>query len=126
MISDSQWEKAVEKLLEQTNNGNIRWKAIDSLKRDGIQGQAYVVSVAGRTIAVYEHQYKYYADEFAWEWKNTVAVEFVDENLELQWRWPASTIRWSLIDAIRFQVSNASRFIEEFLGAKSEGTPQHA
>ncbi len=115
MYSESQWEKAIKKLLDLTHSRKLEWTTLELLERDGIQGHAYVAAVQDRFIAVYEFQYKSYHDEDSWEWDNEVAIEFVDNNFNLEWRWPASPLRWRLLDEIRFQSSHASDFIEKFL-----------
>jgi hypothetical protein len=118
-MNDKEWEPVVEKLIEQTISGKVQWWPESKLDevRENVVGDGYCAEVMGRRIAAYEFRYKRYSDEDLWEWDEDVAVEFVDADCKLLWRWPGVSNRYRLVDAIRYQHANAKQFANEFLKA---------
>ncbi len=147
MASENEWARATEKLVEITNSGSLNWQIHPNLReqRDDIQGDPYFALVQTRFIAVYEFRFKFYTDEDSWEFRNEVAVEFIEMGgkLEYRWpstpkrsrstqrlfiemggkleyRWPSTPKRWVLLDAIRCVVSRAPQFLKNFLADDHE------
>ena len=117
MPTDQDWNAAVRKLLSLTEAGQVTWRRYQELpsKRENTQGEAFCTELQGRRIAVYEYRFRSYEDEDSWSWETEVGVEFVTFDGELEWRWPATSSRWELIDAIRGQVAGAPDFLRRFL-----------
>lgn len=126
----NRWEEAVAKLVRMTESGQISWQPTYKLhERRGhgaeIVGPAYVADVQGKRVAVYEFGYDEdeSSDSSSADWDSGVAMEFVDENFETEWVWPASGERWALLEAIRYRASGADRFLDAFLAEGSEKVP---
>jgi|GEM_PF-2290092 len=116
------WDRAVRKLIELTEAGSIRWETVPRLGGDrdrNLQqiGPAYVSTVNGRRIAVYEFQELSWVEELEkmMPGASKVAVEFVNEALEPIWKWPAPDFRWELLDSIRYQQADGNEFLKSFL-----------
>lgn len=123
MPTDQDWAPAVAKLVALTESRELTWDRFfhtPPRDHDIVGDTMFRANVQGRYIAVYEYRFKTYEDEDTWSWETEVAVEFVKSEGELQWRWPATSYRWALIDAIRAQVAGAPQFLEKFL---AEGKP---
>ncbi|HUT94347.1 MAG TPA: hypothetical protein VMY37_33110 [Thermoguttaceae bacterium] len=122
MPTDQDWAPAVQKLVALTESGKLTWERCYHAppRAHEIVGDMLRANVQGRYITVYEYRFKSYEDEDTWSWETEVAVEFVDSQGELQWRWPATSYRWALIDAIRAQLAGAPDFLRKFL---AEGKP---
>jgi hypothetical protein len=113
-----QWARAAEKLIQLTEDGKLNWitNRFPAILREDILGETiYSASVQGRWIAVYEYRYKDFSDSEEFSWCNDIAIEFVDFNGGLEWRWPTVHNRVQLLDAIRAKVCGANDFLKQFL-----------
>jgi len=121
MGSEDSWTRAVRKLVRLTESGEITWAPFPQLVstrkhlQEDIEGEPFCANVEGRPIAVYQYRFKRYEDEDTWSWESDVAVEFVNTDGQLEWRWPATAYRWELLEAVRGQVAGASHFLRSFL-----------
>src|SRR5436190_1140715 len=107
MSNEPNWDAAVGKLRQMTEDGTIEWVADSRVEgvREEVVAPGYHAEVSGRNVIVYEYRHKTYIYEDRYEWENEVAIEFVSGTLQLQYAWPEVGGRWQLLDAIRFQVS---------------------
>jgi hypothetical protein len=114
-----QWELATKRLIELTEAGKLGWRAVhpSNLLRHAelqILPPAFVAETSGKRILVFE--YKRDESEPLVGLSDTgVVIEFVNELDEPQWQWPAPTSRFELLDAIRYQFSDADLFLKSFL-----------
>jgi hypothetical protein len=117
MAVERDWTKAVKVLVEKTNNGNIRWSEghYPPDFRENAVGPVYKAVVGGRWLAVYEYSYKYYTDADEFEWRQQAAIEFVQEDGTLEWKWPETPLGWELLDAIRAQQAGAAHFYDQLV-----------
>jgi hypothetical protein len=84
--------------------------------RDDAHDQVYQGEAMGRLIVVYEFDYEEYDGENdRTRWTTDVAIEFVTLTGDVEYRWPRTSHRWLLLDAIRFVHSGADEFLEKFL-----------
>jgi hypothetical protein len=119
------WERATERLARLTVERRLEWESTyERMSRDDMRviEPVFMTTVNDRRVAVYEYQYQYFTDEDEWKWKNEVVVEFVhcvNGNWDLEYRWPQVAGRLQLLEAIRYQVSNADKFLKEFLAEES-------
>ena len=115
------WKRATERLARLTVESRLEWVPFYELKARGEEKitEPVFLTVNDRRVAVYEYRYRYFTDEEKWEWDNEVAIEFVNENLDLEYRWPQVAGRLQLLDVIRYQVSNADKFLKEFLAEEA-------
>ncbi|MGC4090881.1 MAG: hypothetical protein QM756_24015 [Polyangiaceae bacterium] len=109
---DERWTKVIEKLMSKTEQGKIEWSECGSSIRDNVIGIPYAADVENKHILIYEYQYKNYDDENDFYWASGVAVEFVDNQLNLAWRLPQTDNRRQLLEAVRRQASGADEFAE--------------
>jgi hypothetical protein len=116
---------AVEKLIELTRNGELRWRPSHELcrRRSGTNffGPAYIADVDGKQVAVFEYRFQNFTDVDEWHWDTGVTVEFVDQNYETEWVWPSPPGRFALLDAVRYQASEADDFLNRFLAKPTAG-----
>lgn len=132
----SQWEAARQRLTELTRSGQIEWSSHYDLSYeqefddDRIVGPIYVAQYANKMIAVYEYQTKVFTDEDRWNWESGVSVEFVEfdidgvtheQRLRRQWRWPETPGSRTLLEAIRYQSSQADDFLSQILAESPAG-----
>ena len=117
MPTDQDWAPAVKKLVALTESGKLTWDRFIGFppRAEEIVGDALSAFVQARRIAVYEYRFKSYQDEDTWSWETEVAIEFVTDSGDLEWRWPATRYRWLLMDAIRSQRAKAPEFLRDFL-----------
>ena len=113
------WEAAVNKLVGMTEDGLLRWAPNDLLRHlrpdMALIGDAYVATVNGKQVAIYEYRYKYFRDAKHRVWETGLRIEFITPNLEREWTWPATHSRFLLLETIRYGGSQANQFLERFL-----------
>ena len=126
------WKDAITRMISLTESGEIGWSLSTSIrsKRENVVGEVYTARYLEREIAVYEYRYKQYQSRAAtpmspiflheldpdrWFWANSVSVEFVTVNGEVDWRWPTTPNHFALLDAIRRQHSGADVFLRKLL-----------
>lgn len=110
-------DRVVSKLIKLTKAGKLSWheRPRFSDRPEKIVGKVYVASHQAKLIAVYQTKYKYYTDEFAWEWATATNIEFIDSDGQLEWTWPEAENADELLDAIRFANSDAQAFMDSFV-----------
>ena len=121
-----QWEEATRKLIRLTEAGELNWAndhALADRRQDDmpVVGPAYTAEASGKRISVFEVRNLHWdEDGHLLPWTGTnVVIEFVDENGETEWVWPSPKGRYELLEAIRYQQSNAGTFLESFLATES-------
>jgi len=121
MPNELEWTHAVQKLVNLTELGEVHWSVNSSLavKRENVHRDGFQALVDNHFIAVYEYRFRTFEDEDTWSWETDVAIEFVSIDGDPQWRWPATTNRWELLEAVRGSVVGANTFLRDFL---AEGT----
>lgn len=122
MPTDQDWAPAVKKLVALTESGKLTWERVTEFppRAEEIAGNAFCARVQDRWIAVFEYRFRDFTDEDTYVWETDVAIEFIDDERKVQWRWPATAYRWPLIHGIRSQLARAPEFLREFL---AEGKP---
>ena len=121
MPTEDNWNEAARRLTVLTELGAVSWddNRWSPTIRDGVVGDGvYGALYTNKWLMVYEYRYKAYIDEDRWDWQNDVAVEFVNEHGDLQWRWPKIPYRIRLLDAIRCKAAGADSFLKQLLRAK--------
>jgi hypothetical protein len=115
MKSDRDWSMAIRKLIVMTQEDQIHWSTISSVKRDSAVGPIYKTTTEGRAIAVYKYRYRYFTEHDEFEWNEDVAIEFVGIDGEWEWKWPGDPLASELLDAIMAQVAHAHEFFDRFV-----------
>jgi hypothetical protein len=113
------WDAAIDKLAELTERGDLEWDTVVNFHGRGEEvavPPVFEANVKGRKVRVYEYQYKHYTDADEWDWATELAIEFVDENGNLEYPWKGRLgSRLRLLDAIRYRTAQVGDFLEEFL-----------
>jgi hypothetical protein len=122
---EQRWDEAVGRLTEMTERGEIQWKEQRLSLRpmmDAFVGPQFVTEFDSRRIAVYEYSFPAENSDYGRYIDSRVVVEFVDEGGERVWVWPVSSgNRWELLEAVRFQVSQADGFLDALLRRAPSG-----
>jgi hypothetical protein len=118
MSDNKKWERVVAKLVEDTKAGATIWRREDNLsrRRQDVVGAAYVTSVAGKTVGIFESTYRHYTDEDEYETRNMVTVEFLGKDHVAEWTFPETNIHWKLLESVRYQAAGADDFAAALLG----------
>jgi hypothetical protein len=118
------WETAVEKMTAQTSANEVLWRVDgSSVVRLGHTGgrlipPAYVAQIGGRSVRVLEYEYEVWLDEDGPAIPNRdVAIQFLSSGGEAEWEFPEVLSRWKLLNAVRYQISDAGGFLASYLRA---------
>jgi hypothetical protein len=118
------WEAAVAKMAAQTSANEILWNVDgNSVIRLGNTGgrlipPAYVAQIGGRSVRVLEYEYEMWFGEDGPAIPNRdVAIQFLSDTGEAAWEFPEVLSRWKLLNAVRYQVSDAGGFLDSYLRA---------
>lgn len=120
----SKWDQAVQKLMELTNSGQLKWTAgcspadYPEFERENVVGLPYFASVAEQDLVIYEARVKTideYEDQLFW--KHFVAIESVTDRgvLQIAWQVGDEAALWDLLNAVRFHTSETRDFLEKLL-----------
>jgi len=124
------WEQAVRRLIDLTNDGKVEWTPLPNEFNFSpgtemrVLPPAFRGDVQGKSIVVYEYEYKYYTDADDWRFEYDVGLCFptyIDGGFRPEWTWPATRSRHELWNAIKFRQSGAGDFLEQFLGKTMVG-----
>jgi hypothetical protein len=105
------WDKVTEKLVGDTINGSIVWKASCILSRpqhETVLSPFYRANIAGHIVLVYEYVGRN---------RTNVAIEFITDGGICLFAWPVFgwTIERKLIQTIRSQIAKIDDFLKKFL-----------
>lgn len=83
----------ISKLIRLTQSDQIEWQRSDpphTPRKDSEEyiDFVYLVRVANETFRLSEYRYKYYSDEFEYNWESGVALEITDLQDRTIWRAP--------------------------------------
>jgi len=120
MSLSSKASRTVLKLNDLTKSGELVWKSwpypTDSLTgMEKITGNPYIASISEKRFRIYKYQVRNYTDEDTWDWLPRIRLEFVDENGNGGWQFPADDRIVDLMETILFKTSGASEFFDDFL-----------
>jgi hypothetical protein len=116
---ENEWDGIVEQLLELTRAGQIPWSffrpgtRIDSPEAD-VRGMVYEGSYIGRTLFVYEYEYKHWLDEDRAITETDVAIDLLAKHGHSTWRLPETEMRHLLLDEVRKRTAEADDFAQAF------------
>lgn len=115
--------KAVTCLIEQTQDGKLKWNACQPPNdiTEGKEGTVHIVYQTERDnklIRLYEYKDRVYTDEDVWHWDDRVALELSNEPKNAWWRFPRHSVIWDLLEAVKFKVAGADEFIDNLLLGK--------
>jgi len=120
MKEENKTAKAITLLLQQTQDGFLRWEA-HTPGEDLTQGTARLVETVyfaekeQQTLRLYSYRDRFYTDEEVWHWEDGVALELSDKKGISWWQFPGHPIIWDLLEAVRFKTAGADAFIDKLL-----------
>ncbi len=125
MIEPGKTEKFLQRLIVSTKSGKVRWTPEDppDAPRTGTEeyvGVVYTTTLSGRLFQLSEVRYRYYTDEDAFVWTDTVALEIVDWQGRVFWRFPHSREILDLLEVVQYAASDIEQLMDEVLADNSQ------
>lgn len=118
-------EGAIAKIIEETQTGKLKWRALDLRDRDEpipapggetrLQ-EAYLAKRGGRFLRIYTYLDKYYTEVDEWRWTDHLALDtaqYVDSGW---WTFPSSRLTGDLLRAVQYQVNDVGGLLDDLLG----------
>ena len=123
MKEENKTAKAITLLVQQTQDGVLRWEAHSPGKdltggTDIFIESVYLAEKEEQTLRLYSYKDRFYTDEDVWHWEDRVALELSDKRGVSWWRFPAHPVIWDLLEAVRFKTVGADTFIDKLLAEK--------
>jgi hypothetical protein len=124
MTEENKTTKALTLLLEQTQEGVLKWQAstlAEDLLSQGTNTVAKVMYVAEkdrRLLRLYPYRVRSYTDEDEWHWEDEVALEVSDPQKLSWWQFPKHPVIWDLLEAVKFKTADIDTFIDKLIAEK--------
>ena len=124
MTAPGKTTKAIGLLLEQTQEGVLKWR-VSRPGENVIEGSdrvvdlIYVADTGGRILRLYTYRSRSYTDEDVWHWEEGVALELSDPQKESWWEFPEHPVIWDLLEAVKFKTVGVDTFIDKLLRERS-------
>ena len=130
MTTDNgKWTVMVDQLVYETREKKLPWSNFRPGTRIGgpetadVKGLVYEATYLGRTLFVFEYEYRHYTDEDRFFTETDVAIELLAKNSSSRWRLPAAPKRYILLDEIRKLSAEADDFADEVMDHMYQGIP---
>lgn len=125
MTEENKTTKAITILLEQTQEGVLKWRVSgpgEDLTQgtDAIVDVMYVAEKEGRVLRLYPFQFRSYTDEDEWHWEDGVALELSDPHKMSWWQFPKHAVIWDLLEAVKFKTVGVDTFIDKLIAEKDK------
>lgn len=113
------------KLIKLTRSEELTWTPYipkdKELPGGGvILDKGYETTISDRNIVLYRYKYKYYTDEFNFDWFTKINLELQDSDGHTDYVFDFNNSMNDLYDIVREQTSEVLDIIDEFLGFKLE------
>jgi hypothetical protein len=120
MLHTSKTQRFLDRLIQDTGSGRIKWRSLQPPKtpRTGTEeytGSVYVATIKGQRFRLSPLRYRYYTYEDTFEWLDTAALELVDDQDAILWRFPGTPRITELLDEVQYASSGIERIIDEVL-----------
>ncbi|MDI1313230.1 hypothetical protein [Prosthecobacter sp.] len=117
-------EKVIQRLLKQTQQGEINWTRVSAESRFPYLTQAtndvvdvvFTAEVNGRNLALYEERYKAYTDEDSFYWTARRCMDVVSPKGEKLWQFPTSAYLNDLLDAAAYKSADVPNILMDLMG----------
>jgi len=125
MTEENKTTKAITHLLEQTQEGVLKWRVSDpdndlAQGADTIVDVMYVTVKEGRVLRLYSFQFRSYTDEDKWHWEDGIALELSDPQKMSWWRFPRHAVIGDLLEAVKFKTVGVDTFIDKLIAEKDK------
>ena len=122
MTEKNKITKAITLLLEQTQEGVLKWRASapgkDLTQGDNIIDVIYVAEKEQRTLRLYTLRFRSFTDVEEWHWEDEVALELSDPLNKSWWRFPKHPVILDLLEAVQFKTVGVDTFIDKLIAEK--------
>lgn len=113
------------KLIKLTKTGEVRWSSINPANDELPNGEyildkMYETTFNERDLRLYRYKYRYYKDEYDYEWSQRVRLELIDPKGNVDYEFEYMNSLNDLYDIVREQTSDVLDFIDDVLGIKLE------
>ena len=120
MNEENEMIRAIARLIEKTQDGEIRWEASApsediTTRNDIIVERMFCANLDKRRLRLYELNSREYTDEDIWHWSPGVALELSDEEKMSWWQFPPHPTIWDLLESVKFKVVGVKDFIAKIL-----------
>jgi hypothetical protein len=110
----------VLKLIKLTKNKEITWKGFIPLDTDlpneeVILDKIYKTTVSDKQLHLYRYKFKYFIDEYEYQWVQKVRLELIDSKGETDYVFKYENSMNDLYDIVREQASNVNQLIDDIL-----------
>lgn len=116
-------EKVIQRLLKQTQQGEIDWKRrspapyfpyLIEATNDKVD-VVYYAEVNGQNLALYEERYRYFTDEDTFYWSTRICLDVVSSMGERLWQFPSSIYLNDLLAAAAYKAANVPKILEDLM-----------
>jgi hypothetical protein len=120
MKEESKFIKAIAKLIQLTQDGDLKWSINKNTKQitegtNNIIDVVYTAHEENEHLRLYEMKFKNWLEEDTFEWDNQAFLEIIDELGNAIWTFPSNRTLWDLLEAVRYQTSGVDDFINRLL-----------
>lgn len=115
----------VIKLIKLTRSGELTWESFSSTDTELPNGEVvldkvYSAKIGGKTFHLYRYKFKFYRDEYDFEWVPRIRLELMDDNGKTDYEFEYDNSMNDLYDIVREQTSNVADIVDVLLGLKLE------
>lgn len=117
--TDEKAERAVDKLLEKTIAGEVRWEieeAPSQLNSDESRTElVYKARYHKKRLRLYHNEFKawYDASPTAYTWDRTVVLEYIDSTDRVLWRFPSQGQLWDLYNEVQYRAAHVGELLDD-------------
>jgi len=120
MSEEGRIAKAITRLIQETQDGQLKWVASRPSRdvsegRDIIVDSVYTTKKDKREIRLYPYRYRSFMEEDVWYWEDGVALELADQDGISWWRFPNHLVIRDLLEAVQFKTVGVDQFIDKLL-----------
>lgn len=124
-MKNEKFSQFVIKLIKMTRGGELEWRSLsvqdDELPSgEFILDKIYQATINSRQFNLYRYKYKFFRDEFDFEWATRIRLELLDNAGYTDYEFEYNNSFDDLYDIVREQTSNVVDVIDDILGLKLE------
>lgn len=110
----------VLKLIKLTKNNEITWKGFipadtELPNEEVILDKIYETTVSEKQLHLFRYKFKYFTDEYEYQWVQKVRLELIDTKGETDYVFKYENSMNDLYDIVREQASNVNQLIDDIL-----------
>lgn len=115
----------VIKLIKLTRSGELTWRSFANDTEELPNGEfvvdkIYEATISGKKFHLYRYKFKFFRDEFDFEWAQRIRLELMDSGGNTDYEFEYDNSMNDLYDIVREQTSNVTDVVDDILGLKLE------